>query len=112
MRVRVLSSGLGKTTLAHVCARHCGYRPVEINASDDRSGASLQARVLDAVEMQVGCGGSVGEALGWLCGQLVGVAVGRLRGRAWQHSGRSMPPVLPLLRHRIRAFPHWRSRCF
>jgi chromosome transmission fidelity protein 18 len=24
--------GLGKTTLAHVCARHCGYRPVEMNA--------------------------------------------------------------------------------
>ncbi|GAB4820762.1 hypothetical protein N2152v2_007808 [Parachlorella kessleri] len=44
--------GLGKTTLAHVVARHCGYRPVEINASDDRSGAALAARVLDAVEMR------------------------------------------------------------
>ncbi|KAL4857961.1 Chromosome transmission fidelity protein 18 [Chlorella vulgaris] len=44
--------GLGKTTLAHVCAVHCGYRPVEINASDDRSGASLQGKVLDAVQMQ------------------------------------------------------------
>jgi replication-associated recombination protein RarA len=47
-------AGLGKTTLAHVCAVHCGYRPVEINASDDRSGASLQGKVLDAVQMQVG----------------------------------------------------------
>ena len=47
-------AGLGKTTLAHVCAAHCGYRPVEINASDDRSGGCLQAKVLDAVEMQVG----------------------------------------------------------
>lgn len=46
------SPGLGKTTLAHVVARHCGYRPVEINASDDRSGATLTARVLDAVQMQ------------------------------------------------------------
>lgn len=45
-------AGLGKTTLAHVCAAHCGYRPLEINASDDRGGASLQARILDAVEMQ------------------------------------------------------------
>ena len=45
-------AGLGKTTLAHVCAAHCGYRPLEINASDDRSGASLQARIQDAVEMQ------------------------------------------------------------
>lgn len=47
-------AGLGKTTLAHVCAAHCGYRPLEINASDDRGGASLQARILDAVEMQAG----------------------------------------------------------
>lgn len=44
--------GLGKTTLAHVVARHCGYRPVEINASDDRSGTSMLTRVLDAVEMR------------------------------------------------------------
>ena len=29
--------GTGKTTLAHVVARHCGYRPLEVNASDDRS---------------------------------------------------------------------------
>jgi len=29
--------GTGKTTLAHVVARHCGYRPFEVNASDDRS---------------------------------------------------------------------------
>ncbi|KAL4457647.1 hypothetical protein ABPG75_012512 [Micractinium tetrahymenae] len=44
--------GLGKTTLAHICAAHCGYRPVEINASDDRSAGALQSRILDAVEMQ------------------------------------------------------------
>ncbi|XP_060522002.1 chromosome transmission fidelity protein 18 homolog [Cylas formicarius] len=29
--------GLGKTTLAHMVARHAGYNVVEINASDDRS---------------------------------------------------------------------------
>ena len=29
--------GLGKTTLAHLVAKHAGYRPVEVNASDDRS---------------------------------------------------------------------------
>ncbi|PHH62234.1 hypothetical protein CDD81_7294 [Ophiocordyceps australis] len=28
--------GLGKTTLAHVCARQAGYEVLEINASDDR----------------------------------------------------------------------------
>ena len=46
------SPGLGKTTLAHVVARHCGYRPVEINASDDRSGTALLSRVVDAAEMR------------------------------------------------------------
>ena len=29
--------GLGKTTLAHVIAKHAGYRALEINASDERS---------------------------------------------------------------------------
>ena len=62
LRLRLLRpAGLGKTTLAHVCAAHCGYRPVEINASDDRSGGCLQAKVLDAVEMQVG-----GRVCGWV----------------------------------------------
>ncbi|KAI5060585.1 hypothetical protein GOP47_0025005 [Adiantum capillus-veneris] len=44
--------GLGKTTLAHVAARHCGYRVVEINASDDRVASTLQAKILDAVQMK------------------------------------------------------------
>ena len=44
--------GLGKTTLAHVVAAHCGYRPVEINASDDRNSSNLLKRVVDAVEMK------------------------------------------------------------
>lgn len=29
--------GLGKTTLAHLAAKHAGYNVVEINASDERS---------------------------------------------------------------------------
>ena len=45
-------SGLGKTTLAHVVARHCGYRPLEINASDDRTATTLVSRISDAVQMQ------------------------------------------------------------
>jgi len=40
--------GLGKTTLAHVAATLCGYRVVEVNASDDRSAGKLEARVQDA----------------------------------------------------------------
>ncbi|XP_078429313.1 P-loop containing nucleoside triphosphate hydrolases superfamily protein [Wolffia australiana] len=43
--------GLGKTTLAHVAAKHCGYRVVEINASDDRSSATVESKILDAVQM-------------------------------------------------------------
>eukprot|EP00798_Chlamydomonas_sp_ICE-L_P006627 gene6627-3283_t len=44
--------GLGKTTLAHVLAKHCGYHPYEINASDDRSATALTNRIQDAVQMQ------------------------------------------------------------
>lgn len=43
--------GLGKTTLAHIVARHCGYKPMEINASDERSGPALLSKVQDATEM-------------------------------------------------------------
>lgn len=42
--------GLGKTTLAHVVARHAGYEVIEINASDARSGAIIDERVLPALE--------------------------------------------------------------
>ncbi|CAO2822484.1 unnamed protein product [Amaranthus hypochondriacus] len=45
------SPGLGKTTLAHVAAKHCGYHVVEINASDDRSSTSIETKILDAVQM-------------------------------------------------------------
>ncbi|CAN6320570.1 unnamed protein product [Urochloa humidicola] len=43
--------GLGKTTLAHVAARHCGYHVVEINASDDCSASSIETKILDVVQM-------------------------------------------------------------
>lgn len=37
--------GLGKTTLAHVCARQAGYEAVEVNASDDRSRDVVKNRI-------------------------------------------------------------------
>lgn len=42
--------GTGKTTLAHVAALHCGYRPVEVNASDDRSPEALKELLARATQ--------------------------------------------------------------
>jgi chromosome transmission fidelity protein 18 len=42
--------GSGKTTLAHIVARHAGYEPMEINASDDRSPKVLRERIIAAME--------------------------------------------------------------
>ncbi|KAK2823881.1 hypothetical protein FQN49_007524 [Arthroderma sp. PD_2] len=41
--------GLGKTTLAHVCAKQVGYEVLEINASDERSRTVVTGRIKDAV---------------------------------------------------------------
>lgn len=41
--------GLGKTTLAHVCAKKAGYEGLEINASDDRSRDVVKGRIKDAL---------------------------------------------------------------
>jgi hypothetical protein len=46
-----LPAGTGKTTLAHVIARHCGFRVVEVNASDARTAPALTRAVTDAAEM-------------------------------------------------------------
>ena len=44
--------GLGKTTLAYVVANHAGYRPIEINASDDRSLAAFKVKLESATQMK------------------------------------------------------------
>ena len=41
--------GLGKTTLAHVCARQAGYEVLEVNASDERSRDVVKGRIRDCV---------------------------------------------------------------
>lgn len=41
--------GLGKTTLAHVCAKQAGYEVQEINASDERSSQVVKGRIRDMV---------------------------------------------------------------
>ncbi|NXY51398.1 CTF18 protein, partial [Ceuthmochares aereus] len=44
--------GLGKTTLAHVIAKHAGYNAVEMNASDDRSPDVFKTRIEAATQMK------------------------------------------------------------
>ncbi|XP_062392857.1 chromosome transmission fidelity protein 18 homolog isoform X2 [Sardina pilchardus] len=53
-KVAMLSGppGLGKTTLAHIIAKHAGYNVVEINASDDRSAELFQKRIDTATQMK------------------------------------------------------------
>ena len=51
-RVILLSGppGVGKSTLAHIVTKHCGYRPMEVNGSDERSASVLTERVIRAME--------------------------------------------------------------
>lgn len=44
------SPGVGKTTLAHVIARHVGYRPIEVNGSDERTESTLMDRIVRAMD--------------------------------------------------------------
>ena len=44
--------GLGKTTLAHVIARHAGYNVIEMNASDERSAQSFRDKIEDSLTMK------------------------------------------------------------
>jgi chromosome transmission fidelity protein 18 len=42
--------GFGKTTLAHIVAQQAGYKTLEINASDDRSAATVTTRIKNAID--------------------------------------------------------------
>ena len=48
----VAPPGCGKTTIARVVAKHCGYHYEEINASDDRSGKALIHKIHNLVTHQ------------------------------------------------------------
>ncbi|KAI9028470.1 hypothetical protein DFJ74DRAFT_658916 [Hyaloraphidium curvatum] len=56
--------GLGKTTLAHVVARHCGYDVIEVNASDERAASTLVQRVESATQNLSLAGAARGKATG------------------------------------------------
>ncbi|WAQ96380.1 CTF18-like protein [Mya arenaria] len=44
--------GLGKTTLAHIIAKHAGYNVIEMNASDDRSAEVFKNKIESATQMK------------------------------------------------------------
>ena len=44
--------GLGKTTLAHIVAKHAGYKVVEMNASDDRSLETFSRKFESSTQMK------------------------------------------------------------
>ena len=55
--------GIGKSTLAHIAAKHAGYRPIEVNASDERSTSALKERVVNAMESKTLSGISSNDEL-------------------------------------------------
>ncbi|OOF94841.1 hypothetical protein ASPCADRAFT_51161 [Aspergillus carbonarius ITEM 5010] len=74
--------GLGKTTVAHVCARQAGYEVLEINASDDRSRDVVKGRIRDALatENVKGMNVEVGEEKVRKAGRPVCVVVDEVDG--------------------------------
>ena len=50
MHLQVLICLGMQTTLAHIVARHCGYTPIEVNASDDRSPERLKELIYSATQ--------------------------------------------------------------
>ncbi|CAI7646888.1 unnamed protein product [Penicillium glandicola] len=74
--------GLGKTTLAHVCARQAGFEVLEINASDDRSRDVVKGRIRDALgtENVKGMNVEIGEKKVRRAGKPVCVVVDEVDG--------------------------------
>ncbi|TPR07842.1 Electron transfer flavoprotein subunit alpha, mitochondrial domain protein [Aspergillus niger] len=74
--------GLGKTTLAHVCARQAGYEVLEINASDDRSKDVVKGRIRDSLgtENVKGMNVEIGEERVRKAGRPVCVVVDEVDG--------------------------------
>ncbi|KAJ5794575.1 ATPase AAA-type core [Penicillium paradoxum] len=74
--------GLGKTTLAHVCAKQAGFEVLEINASDDRSRDVVKGRIRDALgtENVKGMNVEIGEKKVRRAGKPVCVVVDEVDG--------------------------------
>lgn len=72
--------GLGKTTLAHVAARQAGYEPLEINASDDRTGGVVKGKIRNmlTIEGVKSCGLTSGKKK--VCGRPVCLVIDEIDG--------------------------------
>jgi chromosome transmission fidelity protein 18 len=79
--------GLGKTTLAHVCARQAGYEVQEINASDERSRDVVKGRIRDMVATENVRGISTGNGKSRKAGKPVCVVVDEVDGVVTGSSG-------------------------
>jgi chromosome transmission fidelity protein 18 len=79
--------GLGKTTLAHVCARQAGYEVQEINASDERSRDVVKGRIRDMVATENVRGISTGNGKTRKAGKPVCVVVDEVDGVVTGSSG-------------------------
>lgn len=72
--------GLGKTTLAHVCARQAGYAVQEINASDERSSNVVKGRIRDMVGTENINGGKASKPVCIVVDEVDGVVGGNSGG--------------------------------
>ena len=79
--------GLGKTTLAHVCARQAGYEVQEINASDERSRDVVKGRIRDMVATENVRGVATAGGNGRKAGKPVCVIVDEVDGVVTGSSG-------------------------
>jgi chromosome transmission fidelity protein 18 len=91
--VAVRASGYGKTTLAHIVARHAGYRTLEINASDDRNAATVTTRIKNAIDAGTGLGAE-GRPTCVVIDEIDGASGGGDAVRTLHASGRKIRPVL------------------
>ena len=81
--------GLGKTTLAHVCARQAGYEVVEVNASDERNRDVVKGKIRDCVgtENVRGMNSKIGKQTVRKAGRPVCVVVDEVDGVVTGSSG-------------------------
>lgn len=81
--------GIGKTSMAHVVARTCGYEPHEMNASDTRNKAAIAGTVADIV-----LSSSISSFFPFKpkAGEAAGAPAAAAGGRGRKGKARAVPP--------------------